>query len=164
MAKRAMIYCPRCRHVGLPTVELVTENPEPDVFRCPNSHAFTSYLELMKMNPDMIKVVAHETPQPNQEKVEVWVDRGVVSKFREQFPAKLNSTVESIMTLALLGDYIIIDGVQAKKIRALGVKNGAEMVAALEVGKGLEGELETTRAQLSMIQGMLQAAGVHVGG
>src|SRR6185437_1220149 len=92
MAKRAMMYCPRCRNVGLTTVELVTENPEQDVFRCPNSHAFPNYMELMKMNPDMIKLVASEKPQPGDVKVEVWVDKQILDRFQSLYPTKLNAT------------------------------------------------------------------------
>ena len=160
MAKRAMMYCPRCRMVGLPQVELVYESPEPDVYRCPNSHAIEGYLNLMKMNPEMIKFIAHETPQPNQVKREVWIDKNVVDRFESAYPAKLNATVESIMTLHLAGEPIIIDGQQAKKLRALGVKNGAEMLAAIEVGRTLEAELATAQNQIALFQGMFQAAGI----
>jgi hypothetical protein len=163
MAKRAMMFCPKCRMVGLPAVELVFESPEPDVYRCPNSHAIEGYMNLMKMNPEMIKVVAHETPQPNQIKREVWIDKNVSEKFDQAYPAKLNATVESIMTLQLTGEIIIIDGQQAKKLRAWGVRTGAEMLAAIEVGRSLEDQLATAQQQIALYQGMFQAAGVPVG-
>lgn len=160
MAKRAMMYCPRCRNVGLATVELVTENPEQDVFRCPNSHAFPNYMELMKMNPDMIKLVASEKPQPGDVKVEVWVDKQILDRFQSLYPAKLNATVSSIMSLHLYGDPVIIDGIQAKKLRELGVRNGAEMVAAMEVAKSLEDQLATLQGQIAIYQSMFEKAGV----
>jgi hypothetical protein len=160
MAKRAMMYCPRCRMVGLPQVELVTENPEQDVFRCPNSHAFTNYMELMKLNPDMIKLIAQEKPQAGDVKTEVWVDKQVLDRFNSLYPAKINATVNSILSLHLYGDPVIIDGIQAKKLHAMHVRNGAEVVAALEVARALEDQLATAQQQIALYQGMFASAGI----
>jgi hypothetical protein len=163
MAKRAMMMCPRCRMVGLNEVELVTGNPEDDVFRCANSHAFTNYLDLMRLNPDKIKLVPVERPGANDIKVEVFVNSEIWERFKKAYPHQVNATVQSILQLYLLGTPVIIDGVQAKRLNAMGVHTGAEMVAALEVSKTTEDQLATVTGQLALIQGMLEKASINVG-
>ena len=148
--------------VGLPEVELVTGNPEDDVFRCPNSHAFTNYLDLMRKNPDKIKLVPMEKPGVNDISVQVFVNKETWERFTRAYPHQINSTVQSIINLYLLGEPVIIDGVQAKRLNAMGVRTGAEMVAALEVAGSLEDQLATVQGQLQMIQGMLEKAGINV--
>src|ERR1700728_4031068 len=101
MAKQAMMFCPRCRNVGQNAVELFTEMPEVDVFRCVNSHAFPSYLELMKMEPEKIKLIPREVAQPNDIKAEFWIDKDIVERFRSMYPNQQNSTVASILSLFL---------------------------------------------------------------
>lgn len=161
MAKRAMMMCPLCRKVGQNEVELFTENPEYDVFRCANqAHAFPNYLDLMAMNPDKIKLIPHEKPQAGDVKAEFWIDKEILSRFEAMYPNQKNATVASILSCFLYGQPIIIDGVQAKKLKELGVKTGAEVLSAIEVGKTLEGELANTQEKLSMLQGILQGAGV----
>jgi hypothetical protein len=161
MAKRAMMMCPLCRKVGQPEVELFTENPEVDVFRCANqAHAFPNYLQLMEMNPDKIKLIPQEKPQPGDVKVEFWIDKEIVSRFEAMYPNQKNATVSSILSCFLYGAPIIIDGVQAKKLNEYGVKTGAEVLSTIEVGRGLEAELAATQEKLSFIQGMLRNADI----
>lgn len=161
MAKRAMMFCPLCRKVGQNEVELFTENPEYDVFRCANqAHAFPNYLQLMEMNPDKIKLIPQEKPQAGDVKAEFWIDKEILSRFEAMYPNQKNATVQSILSCFLYGTPIIIDGVQAKKLKELGVKTGAEVLSAIEVGKTLEGELANTQEKLAMLQGILQGAGV----
>ncbi len=117
----------------------------------------------MQMNPDKIKLVPMEKPGPNDIKVEVFVNAEIWDRFKKAYPHQINSTVQSIMQLYLLGEPIIIDGVQAKRINAMGVRTGAEMVAALEVGKSLEDQLAAKTGELQLIQDMLSKAGVNVG-
>lgn len=166
MSDRAMMYCPTCRNLAkltgndsLNRIELVRD---PDAFRCPNGHPFTSYAELMAMEPELIKLIPKETPGPNDTKVEVWVNKDIWTQFAAKYPAQLNATVESILRLYLVGEPVIIDGGQAAHLRKLGVKTGAEMVAALEVAKTLEAQLQTAEEKISLMQSLFQGAGVQV--
>lgn len=163
MAKRAMMYCPRCRMVGLPTVELFTGAPEEDVFRCDNGHPFPDYLALMRMNPDKIKLVPMEKMGPHDVKAEFFINSEILAKFKATYPNQENATVQSILSLYLYGDPIILDGNQAKALRAYGIRSGAEMVAAIEVGRSMEAQLAQATDQLALIQGMLEKAGINVG-
>ena len=49
-----------------------------------------------------------------------------------------------------------------KKLRELGVRNGAEMVAALEVTKSLESEIEGLKSQITMLTNILAQTGKAV--
>ena len=166
MSDRAMMYCPTCRNLAnitsnasLKVVELVRD---PDAFRCANGHVFKAYAELMAMEPELIKLIPKETPGPNDTKVEVWVNKDIWTQFAAKYPAQLNATVESILRLYLVGEPVIIDGGQAAHLRKLGVKNGSEMVAALEVAKTLEAQLQTAEEKISLMQSLFQGAGVQV--
>lgn len=168
MAKRSMMYCPTCRNASktfhnpaIERTELFSESPEADVFRCANGHAFNNYLELMAMNPELIKLVPMEKPQPTDVKVDVWIDKDIWDKFHALYPHQTNSTVQSIMSLHLYGDPVIIDGVQAEKMRKLGVRNGQEMLAALEVAKTLEAQLATAEEKIAIFQGLFAGAGIQ---
>lgn len=161
MAKSAMMYCPHCRKVGQLRVELFTEMPETDVFRCSNGHAFPDRVALMAMNPDLIKLIPHEKPQTTDVKLEVWIDPALLNKFNELKPNCINATVQSILSLFLYGDPVIIDGVQAKKLHELGVKNGQEILASLEVAKTIEADLNTANEKIAIFQSVLAAAGAH---
>lgn len=163
MAKRAMMYCKRCEMVGLPTVELFTGAPEEDVFRCDNGHSFPDYLALMRMNPTKIKLVPMEKMGAHDVKVEVFVNSDIWDKFKSTYPNQVNATVQSILSLFLYGEPIILDGNQAKALRAYGIRSGAEMVAAIEVGRSMEAQLQQKTSELATIQSMLEKAGMNVG-
>jgi|SRR5580658_2009580 hypothetical protein len=167
MAKRAMMFCPTCdmmaqtfNNPALRDTELFTEMPENDVFRCTNGHAEPNYIALMAKNPRLIKLVPQEKPQPTDVRVDVWIDKDIWEKFHAIYPHQTNSTIQSIMSLHLTGQPVIIDGPQAKKLNAMGVRNGAEMVAALEVAKSLEGQLDTANEKIAMFQSMFAGAGI----
>jgi hypothetical protein len=162
MAKRAMMYCPHCRRAGIPTEELFLEMPENNVFRCKNGHAFADREQLLSAAPDLIKLDFIEKPNPTDVKAEFFIDPLVLQKFREQFPNRQHSTVNSILSLCIYGEPVLIDGIQAKKLRDMGVRNGAEMVAALEVTKGLEGEIEGLKSQITMLSNLIGSMGKPV--
>lgn len=166
MSDRAMMYCPQCRNLAkitnntsLQAIELVRN---PDAMRCANGHVFPDYQALMAMEPELIKLIPKETLGPNDVKVEgLWCNKDIWTQFAAKYPAQLNATVESILRLYLVGEPVIIDGVQAAHLRKLGVKNGSEMVAALEVAKTLEAQLQTAEEKISLMQSLFQGAGVQ---
>lgn len=165
MADRAMMYCPTCRNLGqlmnnpaLKTIELMRD---PDACRCVNGHTFPDYMALMALEPEKIKLVPMEKPQPTDVKIDVWIDKDIWEKFNAAYPHQKNSTVQSIMSLHLYGEPVIIDGVQAEKMRKLGVRNGQEMLAALEVAKTLEAQLQTAEEKIAIFQGLFSGAGIQ---
>lgn len=158
-----MMYCPQCRNLSaitqnptLQKVELFTEMPETDTFRCNNGHAFNDYLALMAMSPELVKLVPMEKPQANQVKAEFWIDQNVLDTFRNRYPNQQSSTVESILSMYLYGEVIIIDGNQAKQMKAFGIKNGAEVIASIELTRSLEGELQTAKETEKLLRSLIK--------
>jgi len=94
----------------------------------------------MAMNPNMIHYEHHEKPGQNDIKAEVWVHPDLWGRFCAKFPDRKNATMASIMGLSLDDDLVIISGEQAKKLKALGIRTGAEMLACAENNRTLEAE------------------------
>lgn len=156
MPERSGIYCPNCQPQK---VELVRGNPELHVFRCPMNHAF-EYGQLE--HAEKVPLVFHEKPGPHDVKVEVWVHGPSFQKFREMYPNQINATMTSIITAHLSGEVVIIDGSQAKELRRLGIKNGAEMVAAAQSVSSLEDQLNTATTQLELLRSLISKAGAEI--
>lgn len=156
-----MMTCPTCRDLGK-----ITGNPilngielmrDMDMIRCANGHTFPNYNELMAMNPDKIKLAPQDIRQPGDVKVEFWVDGTILAKFRERYPFQQNSTVQSILSLYCTGeDPVIIDGVQAKQLRALGIRNGQEIIAEMSVKSELQAEIDGLKQENKTIRSMVR--------
>ncbi|HZD32267.1 MAG TPA: hypothetical protein VE779_11465 [Candidatus Angelobacter sp.] len=138
MPDRAFMYCPFCAKDGV-KAELFRGNPEMHLFRCMMQHAFT-YQQLESMNVEKIKLEVVEKPLPTDIKAEVWVSPELWQRFRAKYPVQSNATMQSIMSLMLDDDLVIISGDQARKLKALNVKTGADMLSCAEEQKRLEGE------------------------
>jgi hypothetical protein len=130
MAERSFIYCPYCEKQGT-QVELLRSNPDAHLYRCPFAHVF-DYTTLMSLRPTMIKVEIQEKPNPTDIQAQVFINPELWKRFRERFPNRSNATMVSIMQLTLDDDVIVISGDQARKLKALGIKTGADIVACAE--------------------------------
>lgn len=135
MADRAMAYCPMCRNNGTPTIEAMRDNV--DMF-CLMGHRMP-HAQFFLMNPDMIKTVAMFKPGPGDVKVEVWVNSEVLIRSREALGERWHPTMASLIRSCMAGAPVLIDGQQAEELRKLGIRNGAEMVAAAKQNVELAG-------------------------
>lgn len=158
MADRAMCYCPRCRDLGSPQVELMRDN---HVYTCMFGHAIHGYDSLMSLHPELIKLVSMEKPGPGDVKTEFWVDAKVLEKFNQMYPNQRHATVNSILSLFTTGDIVIIDGIQAKELKKSGIKNGAEMLAAVQAAKSIEAENDDLKSKLDFISQMFSKTGME---
>jgi hypothetical protein len=142
MADRTGIYCPLCEQQGV-KAELLRGNPELHLFRCISNHALTYgqlYGPEAQFQPTMIKMVVPEKPAPTDIQATVWLNPGVWQKFCEKYPNQKNATINSILALLLDDDLVIVSGEQARKLKKLDIKNGADMVANAEENQRLTGE------------------------
>lgn len=156
-----MMYCPTCRDLAAftnnPVLMAIELMRDMDMIRCANGHTFPDYNALMAMNPTKIRLAPQDIRQPGDVKVEFWVDGTILAKFRERFPFQQNSTVQSILSLYCLGeDPVIIDGVQAKKLREMGVKNGQEIIAEMGVKSELQAEIDGLKQENKTIRSMVR--------
>jgi hypothetical protein len=142
MADRSFMYCPLCEKTHDIQVELFRGMPESHIFRCEQGHAFT-YQRLIELNPTKIKLVTHEKPGPNDVKAEFWVNPKVLQDFRSKYANQQNSTINSILFLLLDEDLLMISGEQARKLKALGISTGADMLTTAEQIRTLTVENES---------------------
>jgi len=158
MADRAMMFCPRCDAQNSGDVELMRENHN---YSCMFGHQINGYENLMLLNPRLIPLQFHEKAGINDVKTEFWIDKDVLQKFREKYPNQQNSTVNSILSVYLTGDVVIVDGKQAAELKKSGVKNGAEMVAVVQASKALEEENDSLKEKLDFLRSMFSKADVE---
>jgi hypothetical protein len=139
------MYCPFCRNQGNTRSEMTRDNVN---FACLMGHQ-APHGQILAMNPEMIKAEAHFKPGPNDVKVEVWCNQEVFLKSKEALGERFHPTMASLIRCCMAGEPVVIDGQQAEQLRKLGVKNGAEMVAAAKQNVELSGEVENLTEQVN---------------
>jgi hypothetical protein len=159
MAERSFMYCPTCLDAGV-DAELIRGNPEMHLFRCLMNHAFT-YDQLQALNPKKIPYVPKEAPGPSDVNASFFIPAEILSRFREKHPHQQNATIASILHLHLDDDVIIISGDQARKLKALGVRTGQEMLVVAQQNQTLTAENETLSQQINMFENMFTKAGIE---
>jgi hypothetical protein len=138
-------YCPICRNQGSPSVIAMRDNV--NCF-CLMGHSLP-HAAFWGMNPDKMKMETRFAPGQDDVKVEVWVNREVLARSQESLGQRFHPTIASIIRCCMAGVPVIIDGQQAEKLRKLGIKNGAEMIATAELNIELSGQLEAAVAKVN---------------
>lgn len=154
--ERTMIWCPLCDKNGVNN-EIVREDNI--VMKCGIGHSFT-YASLMSHGPRMIRLEVIEKPNIGDVKVEVWVNGDALAKFNQMYPNRMSATVDNIIRQHCDGDIIIIDGMQAREMKSLGIRTGAEMLAAIKNARTLEADILTKDTQLETIRDLFARTGV----
>ena len=154
MADRAYAYCPMCRNSSGAKVEAMRDS---HMMNCLMGHSMTQE-QFWSMNPEKIKLDAHFKPGPNDVKAEVWVNSEIYMKAKEILGVQFHRTMDSLMRVAMTGDFIIVDGIQAEKLRAKHIKNGAEMLACAEECERLEAEREMLKDKLDYFESIFKRA------
>lgn len=149
-----MAYCPDCRANGKPTVEATRDNV--DCF-CVFGHKQT-HASFWSKSPDMIKTKVFFKPGDHDVKTEVWVNAEVLAKAKEMLGERFHPTIASLIRACMAGEPVLIDGVQAEKLRKLNIRNGAEMVAAAELNAQLAGQNENLTEQVIRWENMAARA------
>lgn len=158
MADRAMMWCPMCDKNGVNTEVVKKDNVD---FQCGIGHNLGDYNSLMAQRPRMMKLEVVHKPNVGDVKTEVWINGEALNKFNQMYPNQLSATLDNIVRQHLDGDLIIIDGMQARELKSLGIRTGAEMLSAIKNGKTLEDTNTTLSNTLDALKGMFQKAGVE---
>jgi len=156
--ERAFMWCPTCDKNGANN-EVVKEDNV--MFKCVIGHQLGNYAQVMSMNPRMIKLEVIRKANAGDVKVDVFVNGSALEKFNNMHPGQLDATVDNIIRLHTDGDLIIVDGMQAREMRSLGVMTGTQMLAAIKNAKELEVQIASQTAALELVQGMFAKAGVE---
>lgn len=157
MADRAFMWCPICDKNGVNNEIARTDNT---TFECGIGHKYT-YESLMAQHPRMIKLEVVHKPNVGDVKTEVWINGEALAKFNQMYPNQLSATLDNLVRQHLDGDLIIVDGMQARELKSLGIRTGAEMLSAIKNGKTLEDTNATLTNTLDMLKGMFAKAGVE---
>jgi hypothetical protein len=136
MADRAFMYCPLCRSNGNNHTELIRDS---HIYTCPLGHTMTNE-QIQKLNPELIKLQTFYKPRPTDVKTEFFCHPEIAQRIKNELGDGYHRTLESILEVCLTGEYVLVDGVQAKELRTMNIKNGAEMLACAKNNKELEGE------------------------
>lgn len=158
MSERAFMFCPICRATNGQKVEMYRDA---HLFTCLMSHAIQQE-QLMAMNPEMIKLEFHFKPQPNDVKVECWVNSEVLRRAKEILGDRFHPTVDSLLRVVVTGDYVIVDGVQAKQLRDKNIKNGQEMVACALDNDRLDAENLDLKNKVAYFEGIFKRASEEI--
>lgn len=130
-------YCPGCERQGIPNVELVRGQPEIHIFRCSvGGHAYT-YDQLRTLGAKMVTAQLAYTPPPTYVKGHVFLPPELWAKFCQKYPQQVSPTMESIISLLMDDDLILVSGEQARELKKLGVKTGADMLETAKSNQAL---------------------------
>jgi hypothetical protein len=154
---RSYTYCPLCAQAGNKT-ELRRDQHR---LVCDLGHAF-QYSQIQKMGtpPEMIKTHVIEQPSPHSIPVKIFVHPETWRLINERYSGQLHVTLGTVMDALADGSIVFITGDDARKLREMGVKNSAEMVAAVEARKDVEKERDELQKVVEKLQPLLAAAGV----
>lgn len=157
MADRAYMKCPACRDAGNANPpELLRNQGDPNFF-CPMGHNLTPE-RLQMMHPEMIKLQPVVKPRDTDVKATFWCNPDVLARSREALGVQWDRTIEAVLQATITGDYILVDGGQATKLRAAGIRTGADMVASVDESKRLASENEEyTRQEIRREQARRRA-------
>lgn len=159
MADRAFMYCPLCRAAGTPTAELMRDNVD---FFCMMGHRMP-HEAMMKLDPEMIKTEVHFKPGPNDVKTEIWVNREILARVQAALGERFHPTMASLVRCCAAGEPVLIDGQQAEKLRKMGIRNGAEMLATAEQNVQLAGQVESLTEDLNRWESRIAEAMTGMG-
>ena len=154
----AYTYCPTCRSNGNDRSPLIREM---HVIRCSFGHSFSGG-QLQQYGADMIKAtdIFLETPAITDEMWKVPVNPRVKAILENKFKGRVFVTIGTLLAALSDDTLVMITGEQAKELRELGIKNGADMLSAVRTAKETEKALEDAITQIERFQSVLHAAGV----
>lgn len=162
-------YCETCAANGNPKSPL---RREMDTIQCGLGHRMSSAAS-MTVRPfsgdlpetasmSMVKLVDYQPESPNQTDVawKIFVHPDVKAKIESKFAGRVIVTLGTFLAAIADGSIVMIMNEDARKLKAMGVSNGRDMVAAMESTKQTEKERDDAVQQIERFQQILKAAGV----
>jgi|SRR5579872_232110 len=157
----AYIYCPTCRQAGTPNTPL---RRQMHVIVCSlnPSHQF-SFEQLQRMNAEMVPMSAIQTETPNPMSVawKIFVAPKTKEAIETRYPGRVIVTVATLLD-ALADDLVIfISGSEAADLKKRGLRNGVDIIAALNSFAQLEKERQEAISQLDKVRALLSSLGIE---
>lgn len=153
---RAYIYCPRCEREYSQKVEMKRDGP---YIKCAMGHTL-EHTKAGDMHPEMIPLNVIEQPSDNAVKKEFWVHPETYNLLQQKFAGRFLVTMGTFFDNLANDSIMFINGDDARKLRELGFKTGAEMAAMAQQGKKLQEDIDRQQKIIDALKPILQAAGV----
>ena len=158
----AYMFCPICRAQGTTDSPLTRDSV--GAIKCQFQHGPFSGAQLQQSGADMVKSseLFPEQPTITDIKWPVWVNPTVKKRLEKKFAGRLLITIGTLLAALSDDSLVMITGEQAQKLRALGIHNGADMLAKAESEQQTAKSLEEARGQIERFMDVLKAA--QIGG
>jgi hypothetical protein len=157
----AYMYCPICQRAGTPNVPL---RRQMHTITCTLNagHQF-SFEQLRRMSAEMqpMSTMLTETPNPNSIVWKIYVAPRTKESIEERYPGRVIVTVATLLDALADDELIFITGAEAADLKKRGLRNGIDIIAALNSFAQLEKERGEAIAQLDRVRGMLSSLGVE---
>ena len=150
----AYMFCTVCRQNGNPSVPLQRDG---HILRCEFGHQPSSQ---QLYGADMVKAsdIFLETPAITDIMWKIPINPRVKAVLEDKLKGRILVTIGTLLAALADDTLVMITGEQAAELRALGVKNGADMLSAVKTAKETERSLADAVTQLERFQAMLNAA------
>ena len=160
----AYVYCPQCRDNGNP--RSILQRDSVGKITCQLGHSPTVLIEerpkgpLSMMDADAIKAVdlQPEIPLIPDIKWPIWIQPAIKTKIEDKFKGRVFATISTLLMALADGSLVMITGQDAAKLRKLGIKSGAEMLAYVESMKSIEKERDDLASQVEKFMKLMQSA------
>jgi hypothetical protein len=160
-------YCGTCAQQGNPNSPL---RRELDTVQCPLGHKFQGSMAMTASggalpdtaNMSMVKLTEYQPEQPQITDVawKIFTHPSIRAKLEERYAGRVMATVSTYLMALADGSVVMITGPDAVKLKSMGIKNGAEILATVDSVRQLEKDLADANARLEQFQKILVAAGV----
>lgn len=158
-ADLAYVYCPTCRQQGTVNSHL---RRDMQTVRCQFGHSWdtSSFRQLLAQHPDMTpeSEIVIEQPPPTAIAWKIFVIPETKAALERKFAGRLHVTMGTLCDALASDSVIFIDGNDADKLRAKGLRNGASIVSSIESATQLERERDEAIRKLDQVLGMLRDA------
>ena len=161
------VYCETCKANGTPNSPLIRSMNE---VQCQFGHKFSGSM-MMSVRPfsgdspdtahmSMVPMPLNEQPPPTSIKVQFWLHPKVKEALEQRYRGNLIATTDSVLSALADGNVLLISGPDVAKLHKRGLKNGCQIIAALEATDNIESENRQLRAQIEKYESVFRAAGV----
>ena len=103
--------------------------------------------------------IVMEQPDPRSMAYKIFLLPATWERFNQKFKGRVHITIATLLEALIDGQFLIITGEDAAKLKAKGLNNSQQILAALDGIAKLESDLETANARLGRLMEIMKAAG-----
>ena len=152
----AYCWCMICKQQGNDRSPLQRDGT--GAIKCNFGHGPFTLTQLQ--SADMVKSSELFIEQPTITDIRwpIFVNPDVKAKLEKKFAGRIMITLGTYLAALSDDSIVMITGEQATKLRALGITNGAQMLATCQMAKDTEKELEAANQQITRFMTLVASA------